>query len=334
MVSCSARSEGIRASEVVSPHIFRDRLARDRSRPRIPLRVRSLSVAVVAACLLAMVSPAARALQLHPVQPPGKTQATLESVADDLAAAIADVKENPVIVFDFAGPDELTNAVEKSLADGFSAAMARMNKEIVVLDRARVAEGLQKKNLSLSDLDNPRNAQEVAKELKAKSYVWGAITLGQNDFELLVEALRVQDGTKIAGFKATLPLTDQMKTLAGTRVGKNIMLGPTHTGIERVTYPACIYCPQPQYSQPAVQHHFEGMVLLSIVITTDGQADNIVVLRALPYGLTEKAVETVKSWRLRPARSSDGTAVAVRQTVEITFHLYQKGISDPDTAEP
>lgn len=275
------------------------------------MRVQSSYLAVFAACVLAIVSPAARAFQMHPVQPPGHTQATLESLADEIAAAIADVKENPVIVFDFAGPDELTSASEKSLADDFSAAMARMNKEIVILDRAQITDVLQKKNLSLEDLEDPRDAQEVAKELKAKSYVWAAIVLGQDNFEMLVEALRVQDGKKIAGFQTTLPLTDQMKAL-----------GVAHAGTQGVTYPACIYCPQAQYTRAAVQHHFEGTVLLSIVITADGHADDILALRALPYGLTESAIETVKSWRLKPGQTSDGTPMAVRQRVEITFHLY------------
>ncbi|MGA7552251.1 MAG: energy transducer TonB, partial [Candidatus Acidiferrales bacterium] len=63
-------------------------------------------------------------------------------------------------------------------------------------------------------------------------------------------------------------------------------------------------------------------VFLSIVITADGHADDILALRALPYGLTESAIETVKSWRLKPGQTSDGTPMAVRQRVEITFHLY------------
>lgn len=324
MACCFAPDEGVRASAIVSPHFFRNglALALDRSRARIRLRARSPYLAVFAACALAIASPAARAFQMHPVQPPGHTQATLESLADEIAAAIADVKENPVIVFDFAGPDELTSASEKSLADDFSAAMARMNKEIVILDRAQIADVLQKKNLSLADLEDPRNAQEVAKELKAKSYVWGATVLAQDNFELFVDAFRVQDGKKIAGFQATLPLTDQMKALTDTRVSKNLEPGSAHAGTQGVTYPACIYCPQAQYTRAAVQHHFEGMVLLSIVITADGHADDIVALRALPYELTESAIETMKSWRLKPAQSSDGTPVAVRQRVEITFHMY------------
>jgi TonB family protein len=296
--------------------------ARNGSRPRSHSRVKSLVAVVFAACLFSIICPAARALQMHPVQPPNRRPATLDSLADQLAAAIVDVKENPVIVFDFAGPDELTSASEKSLADDFSAAMARMNKEIVILDRARIPEGLQKKGFGSADLEDPRNAQEVAKVLKAKSCVWGSITLGQHDFELLVEAFRVPDGKKIAGFKATLPLMDQMKDLAFMHNEKNLGLGLSRAGRGGITYPSCSYCPAAPYSHLAVQHHFEGTVLLSVTVSADGRADDVVVLRALPYGLTEKAVETVKSWQFKPAQTSDGTTVAMCQTVETTFHLY------------
>ncbi|MGB9011096.1 MAG: energy transducer TonB [Candidatus Acidiferrales bacterium] len=317
-----AEGEEVRNWVVLQANVFRREFGRNQSGMPLRPRLQSLATVVFGVCLLAMLSPAASAFQLRPVQPPNRPQATLDSLADQLAAAIVDVKENPVIVFDFAGPDELTIALEKSLADDFSAAMARMNKVIVILDRTRIVEGLQKKNFSSADLQDPRNAEEVAKVLKAKSSVWGSITLGQHDFELLVEAFRVPDGKKIAGFKATLPLTDQMNDLAFMHNEKNLGSGFSRAGRDGITYPSCSYCPAAQYSQLAVHHYLEGTVLLSVTVNADGRADDVVVLRALPYGLTEKAVETVKSWRFKPAQTSDGTPVAVRQTVETTFHLY------------
>lgn len=318
----SAHGEGIGASEVVLLNFFRDAFTRNHTFVALRSRVQSLVTAVFAAWLFSIFSPAAGAVQMRRAQPPGHPQATLESLADEIAAAIADLKENPVIVFDFAGPDELTNASEKTLADDFSAAMARMNKEIVTVDRVRIAESLQKKNLALADLEDPHDAQEVAKDLKAKSYVWGAIVLGQDHFDLLVEAFRTQNGKKIAGFAATLPLTDQMKEQAVNRNGKNLPSGLANPGRQGVTYASCAYCPPVQYSQRAVQHHFEGTVLLTVVVSADGSAADVAVLRALPYGLTDKAIETVRSWKFKPAQTSDGTPVAVRQTVEMTFHLY------------
>ena len=61
--------------------------------------------------------------------------------------------------------------------------------------------------------------------------------------------------------------------------------------------------------------------MLSVVIGVDGRASNIVVLKALPYGLTAKAVEAVASWKFKPAQDPHGNPAAVRQAIEVTFHL-------------
>jgi len=292
-------------------------------RTRLTLRYCLLRLSFITVCFCAFIVPAARGWQMHPVQRrAGDSPATLDALAAKLSAIIADAKESPVIVFDFAGPDEISGDAEKGLADDFSAALARHSSGFAVVDRARVANGVQKKNLTPADLDNPHNALEVAKELKAKVYVWGAITMGQQNFQLLVEAYRVQNGKKIEGVQARLPFTDSIKRVAEAGNGNGPGSGLPQPGKAGYTFPACIYCPPVQYDQRALWHHFEGTVTLSVVVTADGRADEVVPITSLPYGLTDKAIETVRTWQFKPAQSPDGTPVAVRQTVEMTFHLY------------
>ena len=67
---------------------------------------------------------------------------------------------------------------------------------------------------------------------------------------------------------------------------------------------------------------FKGTVSLIVTIGTDGKAHNIVVTKAVAYGLTEKAVENVSNWRFKPANGPDGQPADVRQTIEVTFTLY------------
>ena len=62
-------------------------------------------------------------------------------------------------------------------------------------------------------------------------------------------------------------------------------------------------------------------MILTVVVGTDGKADDIVVKKPLRDGLTEKAIESVKSWKFIPALGPDGKPAAVRQVVEVTFHL-------------
>ena len=58
------------------------------------------------------------------------------------------------------------------------------------------------------------------------------------------------------------------------------------------------------------------------MITADGRATDIHVAKGLGLGLDEKAVEAVRTWRFRPALGPDGKPASVRQTIEVTFHLY------------
>jgi periplasmic protein TonB len=60
---------------------------------------------------------------------------------------------------------------------------------------------------------------------------------------------------------------------------------------------------------------------LSLVVTPEGRAKDIKVLKPLPYGLTESALEAVKKWKFKPATGPDGKPAAVRQKIWITFYI-------------
>jgi TonB family protein len=89
-----------------------------------------------------------------------------------------------------------------------------------------------------------------------------------------------------------------------------------------VTYFSKFSSPQPDYTTDAAHHKLEGIVVLELTIDEDGQARDVRVKVGLPYGLTQQAIDTVTKWRFRPARDSDGKPAAVRQTVEVTFHIF------------
>jgi TonB family protein len=86
--------------------------------------------------------------------------------------------------------------------------------------------------------------------------------------------------------------------------------------------PSCIYCPNAQFSDEAVKAKYQGSVLLIATITPDGKAIQISVVQGLGLGLDEKAIEAVRTWRFKPALGPNGKPAPVRQTIEVTFHLY------------
>jgi TonB family protein len=97
--------------------------------------------------------------------------------------------------------------------------------------------------------------------------------------------------------------------------------GAYHPGTGGVGYPSCVYCPDPKYSEEARKAKYQGTVVLQAVITPDGRATEIQVVKGPGLGLEEKAVEAVKQWRFKPAMGPGGKAVPVVVPIEVTFRL-------------
>ncbi len=80
--------------------------------------------------------------------------------------------------------------------------------------------------------------------------------------------------------------------------------GPTagiaRAGIGGVTAPRCVYCPQPAYSNEARAAKLNGTVVLKVVVTADGRAENVQVMNGPGSGLERQAIEAVKNWRFKP----------------------------------
>jgi|ERR1700722_6427254 periplasmic protein TonB len=93
-------------------------------------------------------------------------------------------------------------------------------------------------------------------------------------------------------------------------------------GVNGVTTPACLYCPVPDYTDQARKDKLQGAVVVRAVVTVEGRAEHVSVVRGLGAGLNEKAIEVVQKWRFKPAHDSDGHPVAVLVPMEVTFQLY------------
>ncbi len=97
--------------------------------------------------------------------------------------------------------------------------------------------------------------------------------------------------------------------------------GPPGAGTNGYGEPTCLFCPSPAFSDEAVKAKYQGVVTLQVVVTPDGRATNIRVIKGLGVGLDEKAIEAVRGWRFNPARGPDGRPAAVTALIEVTFRL-------------
>ncbi len=84
--------------------------------------------------------------------------------------------------------------------------------------------------------------------------------------------------------------------------------------------PTILYREKAQYTREARDNKVEGAVVLSVVFGADGQISGVRVIRGLPYGLTEKAIEAAKKIRFEPAMK-DGQPVSAQGNLEFYFRL-------------
>ena len=89
-----------------------------------------------------------------------------------------------------------------------------------------------------------------------------------------------------------------------------------------VAPPLPIYKPEPPYTRQAKKAKIRGTVVLWIVIDAQGDVSDVrEVSERLGKGLDENAVETVRTWKFKPARLN-GVPVPVRVMVEVSFKLF------------
>jgi TonB family protein len=100
-----------------------------------------------------------------------------------------------------------------------------------------------------------------------------------------------------------------------------LLTGPLSRVGHGVSPPHQIFAPEPQFSEPARKAKYQGTVVLGLVVNEDGLPTNVHITAPLGYGLDEKAVQAVQTWKFKPAQK-DGQPVRVEIAVEIDFHLY------------
>jgi len=96
---------------------------------------------------------------------------------------------------------------------------------------------------------------------------------------------------------------------------------------------------EPKYTEVARRARIQGIVIVEAIIDKNGNVDRVKVIRGLPMGLTESAVNAVKQWKFRPG-TLNGRSVDVIFNLTVNFRLgadgpsISKGSSRPVAPEP
>jgi TonB family protein len=82
--------------------------------------------------------------------------------------------------------------------------------------------------------------------------------------------------------------------------------------------PKPLHTPEPEFSDAARSAHAQGLVYLYVLIDTRGNVGGVQALASDPYGFAQNAMNTVKTWRFKPA-TCNGRAVVAEMNIEVDF---------------
>ena len=88
-----------------------------------------------------------------------------------------------------------------------------------------------------------------------------------------------------------------------------------------VSAPQLMHSVDPEFTDQARRANLQGIVSIQLIVDSQGNPQNIHVVRHLGMGLDQKAVEAVRQYKFRPAMYQ-GHPVAVQLVVDVNFHLY------------
>ena len=99
--------------------------------------------------------------------------------------------------------------------------------------------------------------------------------------------------------------------------------GSTHVDKNGVTYPRCVYCPQPNYSKKARGSRLEGTIQMKVSIGIDGVVSNVDVVSGIAPEMDAEAVQAVQKWHFKPAIGPNGEPIAFTVPIEIMFRMLK-----------
>lgn len=263
---------------------------------------------------------------------PRLVQDQMNSLASRVAEQVRQSKLDPalpkVFVIDFSNAtDRQFSKLGSVLADDFAQSLAGFASGFQVEDRKSFYDYLKQNWMSLDDLQSEAACLTLVRSMGGSGVILGTIEINAN------QQLRIRvrtDGlgqawTGDAQFALTGQLQELLKqpAISFARSADTVAVEPgiLQAGVDGVSLPVCIFCPNPDYTDLARAAKYRGSVELSLIVTKDGEVNSVMVLRGAPFSLTQKAIDTVQKWKFKPAKRNK-QSVSVRVPVGIEFQLY------------
>jgi len=245
---------------------------------------------------------------------------------------------------DFAETHGSPNELGAALAAAFSKSLAKNAQDFVVSGEDTEFQGFRTARSPARSGDDTSSVDCSAGQPKPSIAVEGYFDDLPDRIVLRIKATRNEDNKILFDERVSLPLTPEMqswesKALSTSGTPDNqegltwvrpdfhmpddaASIPNMNSAWKSYTRPRCLDCGRAVYPDSAMAAKIQGVIELRVLIDSKGRPAKIIVLKGLPCGLNERAVQTVAGWKLSPATGPDGKPVVVWQDAEVTFQLF------------
>jgi len=236
-----------------------------------------------------------------------------------------------ILVVDFVNASGNINVLGQQVANSLSDALQSRLGPNDIVTRQQYRQYLISAGFAPLDLRDKEVLQANAAKAGATLIFTGRIFAFKNSNTLQVELVTLPDGTGLSSASTDLTIPPDLKRLLDAPVDWPILpYALTHCGARLkvhemfvaagVSEPKCIRCNSPGYSDAARNAHWEGVLVLNIIVDEQGRVSSVTVVQGAPYEMDQQTVNTIKEWHLQPAMR-DGKPVSVCTWVEIRLQL-------------
>lgn len=251
----------------------------------------------------------------------------IQSLARSLAATLAASDIKTIAVFDLRTPDRNWLPFGSWLGDQVSAALA--NAGVTVVHKSQLLAAMSRQHVSPRDSFGSITEARIAASLGAEAFVVGTFGELQGQIGITLVATRVSAVKPGEPIKLLTLINDKVPSedlaqhlgvpLDSLRPGDGVY----KAGIAGLTVPKCESCPPPHFSPGALVRKGQGTIVLSIVVSPEGQPREVKIIRSVDAQIDEEAIKAVEDYRFKPALDPDGHPIAARMPYTLSFRLAQ-----------
>lgn len=225
-------------------------------------------------------------------------------------------KVTKIYVSDFTDDSGKFSFLGRFYAATFSGMLEEGAMGFAVVDRADVRRRLGESGPVDQHAVDPAAMAKLVSEMGADAIVSGTTVINGNAVTLNV-VVRTQAGKELAKLRYDENLNGELRAdLEASQSGSAFYTA----GIDGVSLPKCVQCPAPDWPTGQGSPGRDGNVVLSILVTLEGNAAQMRVAESLDPVFDKAALECVRAWVFEPAQDADGNPVPVRLPVQVTFN--------------